>query len=181
MADTNVTRIKTGKVTFSYANVWEPKAISDGATPKYSVSLIIPKSDTKTLDKIKKAVLAAEKLGKDKGIKLTKASKRPLRDGDEERGDKPEYKDCMFLNASTTMKPQIVDANVDPIMDKTEFYSGCVGRATINFYAFDSNGNKGIAAGLGNLQKLEDGERLAGGATAEDDFGSDDEDDDELM
>ena len=171
------TRITTGKVKFSYANVWEAASIN-GGKEKYSVSIIVSKDDKKTLAKIEKAVAAAEKVGKEKGIKLTKASKRPLRDGDEERPDDAAYKNSMFFNASSVNKPEIVDKDVEAILDKTEFYSGCIGRASINFYAFDSNGNKGIAAGLGNLQKLQDGERLSGGASAEDDFGSEDDDDD---
>jgi len=177
------TRITIGKVKFSYANVWEAASIN-GGTEKYSVSIIVSKDDEKTLKQIEKAVAIAEKLAKEKGIKLTKASKRPLRDGDEERPDDPAYKNSMFFNASTTRKPVIVDRKTQPIIDKTEFYSGCIGYVSINFYAFDVNGNKGIAAGLGNLQKTNEGERLSGGASAEDDFqvfDDEDDEDDDLM
>ena len=60
-------------------------------------------------------------------------------------------------------------------MDATEVYSGCYGRLTLNFYAYNANGNKGVAAGLGNVQKLEDGEPLGGFTRAEDDFTAEDD------
>ena len=105
--------------------------------------------------------------------------KTPLRDGDDEREDDEAYAGAMFVNANSSNKPGLVDADLNPILDKSEFYSGCYGRASINFYAYDSNGSKGIACGLNNLQKFEDGERLAGGgSTAEEDFGSLDDADD---
>ena len=170
------TKVITGKVRFSYAHVFEPSAISEDQEKKYSVSIIINKKDKKTLDKIKAAIAAAAEEGKVKfGGSIPKNFKNPLRDGDEEREDDETYKGCMFLNANSSRKPGLVDADVNPIMDKEEFYSGCYGRASVNFYAFNVSGNKGVACGLNNLQKLEDGERLGGGATsAEDDFGADD-------
>ncbi len=173
------TKVLTGKVRASYANVWEPKAIEEGQQEKYSVSLLIPKSDTKTLSKIEAAIKVALEEGKAKfGGKVPKVFKNPLRDGDDERPDDENYEGMMFVNANSTRKPQIVDSNVEEIIDRDEFYSGCYCRATVNFYAFNVSGNKGIAAGLGNLQKLEDGERLSGGASAEQDFGEIDDDDD---
>lgn len=171
-------KVITGKVRFSYAHVFEPTAIEEGNTPKYSVALIIPKSDTNTIDKIKKAIKEAAEEGKAKfGGKIPNNYKNPLRDGDEEREDDPAFENSYFINASSTRKPQIVDRNLDEIIDRDEFYSGCYGRASINFYAFNTAGNKGVAAGLNNLQKLEDGERLGGGSTAEQDFADFDDDD----
>lgn len=165
------TKVVTGKVRFSYAHVFEPKAIVEGAEEKYSVSLLIPKEDTKTLAKIDKAIKAALEAGKAKfGGKIPKAYKSPLRDGDEEREDDEAYAGCMFVNANSSRKPQVVDASLNPILDREEFYSGCYGRASVNFYAFSVSGNKGIACGLNNLQKLAEGERLSGGSSAEDDF-----------
>lgn len=175
------TKVITGKVRFSYAQVFEPKAMNESSTPKYSVSLIISKKDKKTLDKIKAAIASATEEGKSSkwGGKLPKILKTPLRDGDEAREDDEVYEGAMFVNANSSNKPGLVDADLNPILDKSEFYSGCYGRASINFYAYDTNGSKGIACGLNNLQKLEDGERLAGGgATAEEDFGSGDDADD---
>ncbi len=167
-------KVITGKVRFSYANVFEPKSIN-GSEPKYSVSLIIPKEDKVTIDKIKAAIEVAKKEGLSKlGGKIPANLKTPLRDGDIDRPDDPAYADSYFVNANSTIRPGIVDANLQPIIDSTEFYSGCYGRASIVFYAYNANGNKGIACGLQNLQKLEDGEPLGGRSRAEDDFGIDD-------
>lgn len=172
----NSTKVITGKVRFSYANVFEPTAMQDGQTPKYNVSIIISKSDTKTVEAIKKAIEAAKEAGKskiaDKNGKIPVNLKTPLRDGDEERPDDPAYENSYFINANSERKPGIVDRDLNPIMSRDDFYSGCYGRASINFYAFNAN-SKGIACGLNNLQKLEDGERLAGGSSAEEDFGGD--------
>ena len=183
----NSTKVVTGKVRFCYVNVFEPTAMSEGDTPKYNVCILIPKSDTKTLDKVKAAIEAAKQAGKAKlankngQLPADATLKLPLRDGDVERPDDPAYEGMMFINANSQRKPSIVDKDLNPIMEKEEFYSGCYGRASINFYAFNVS-SKGIAAGLNNLQKLEDGEMLAGGSTADEDFGGDNAwDDDELM
>lgn len=184
MSDVNSTKVVTGKVRFCYANVFEPSAMNEGETPKYSVCILIPKSDTKTIDRINKAVEAAKQAGKaklaDKNGKIPSNIKTPLRDGDDERGDDPTFEGMYFINANSTRKPSIVDKELNPLMDKDEFYSGCYGRASINFYAFNVQ-SKGVAAGLNNLQKLADGEPLAGGSSADEDFGGDNAWDDELM
>lgn len=180
----NSTKVVTGKVRFCYVNVFEPTAMNEGDTPKYNICILIPKDDAKTLDKINKAVEAAKQAGKaklaDKNGKIPSNLKLPLRDGDDERADDPAFENCYFINANSNRKPSIVDRDLNPIMEKEEFYSGCYGRASINFYAFNVT-SKGIAAGLNNLQKLEDGEMLAGGSTAEEDFGGENAFDDELM
>ena len=179
----NPMKVITGPETrWSYANVWEPKSINGGA-PKYSVSLIIPKSDTKAVEKIKAAIKAAydEGQGKLKGNSRTVPAlsvlKTPLRDGDTERPDDPVYANSYFINANSASAPGIVDADCQPIIDRSEVYSGVYGRASINFYAFNSNGNKGIACGLNNLQKIKDGEPLGGKSRAEDDFSTEEDDD----
>lgn len=180
----NSTKVVTSKVRFCYVNVFEPTALNDGDTPKYNICILIPKSDTKTLEAIRNAVEAAKTAGKsklaDKNGKIPSTIKLPLRDGDEERSDDPAYEGMMFINANSTRKPTVVDKDLNPIMSQEEFYSGCYGRASINFYAFNVQ-SKGIAAGLQNLQKLEDGEMLAGGSTAEEDFGGENQWDDDLM
>jgi hypothetical protein len=171
------TKVITGKVRFSYAHVFEPNAINEGDDKKYSVSILIPKTDKVTLGKIEKAVEAAKQEGKGKwNGKIPPVLKLPLRDGDAERPDDEAYEGCMFLNANSVNKPGIVGPDREEIMSNEDFYSGCFGRASINFYAYNQSGNKGIACGLNNLQKLEDGDRLSGGgSTAAEDFGSDDE------
>lgn len=171
MNNQNNTKVVTGVVRLSYANVWEPKSINGGAE-KYSVSLIIPKSDKKTISEIEKAIDNAIKEGASKfGGKVPNKStlKLPLRDGDSERDDEA-YKDSFFVNANSTTAPQIVDTRVQPILDRNEVYSGVYARVSITFYAFNSNGNKGIACGLGNIQKVRDGEPLGGRSNAADDF-----------
>lgn len=170
MADT---KLVTGKVRFSYAHVFEPTAISEGQEKKYSVNVIIPKSDKKAIERIKAAIAAAAEEGKAKfGGKIPANYKQPLRDGDEDRPDDEVYENSMFFQANSNTKPGLVDAALDPILDKEEFYSGCYGRVSVRFYAFNTNGNKGVAVGLNNIQKLEDGERLSGGgSTAAEDFG----------
>lgn len=174
----NLTKVVTGVVRLSYANIWEPASIN-GGNPKYSVSLIIPKTDTKTIDAINAAVDAAIKDGAAKfGGKIPNkaALKLPLRDGDLERDDEA-YKGAYFVNANSTTAPQIVDRSVQPILDRAEVYSGCYARVSVNFYAFNSNGNRGIACGLGNIQKVRDGEPLGGRSSAADDFSTDSDDD----
>lgn len=166
------TKVITGKVRLSYAHLFEPYGM-DGQEAKYSVSVIIPKTDTETLKAIKEATELAKKNGVSKwNGKVPANLKTPLRDGDTERPDDEAYAGCYFLNASSKNKPGVVDQNVQPILDATEVYSGCYARVSINFYAFNASGNKGIAAGLGNVQKLEDGEPLGGFTRAEDDFDS---------
>ncbi len=179
----NPLKVITGPETrWSYANVWEPKSIN-GGTPKYSISLIIPKSDIRTVRKIQTAIEAAFREGEaklkgnGKSVPPLAAIKNPLRDGDVERPDDPAYAGCYFINANATSAPGIVDADRNPIIARSEVYSGVYGRASISFYAFNSSGNRGIACGLNNLQKIRDGAPLGGKASAESDFATDDDDD----
>lgn len=181
----NSTKVITGKVRFCYVNVFEPTAMNEGDTPKYNICVLIPKSDTATIDKINKAVEAAKEAGKaklaDKNGRIPANLKLPMRDGDVERPDDPAFEGHYFINANSMRQPSIVDRALNPIMTRDEFYSGCYGRASISFYAFNVS-SKGIAAGLNNLQKLEDGEMLAGGSTAEEDFGGENAvQDDDMM
>lgn len=178
------TKVITGvKTRWSYANIWDPKAPLGGGTPKYSVSLIIPKDDTATVNKINAAIQAAYEEGQSKlkgngkSVPPLSALKTPLRDGDIERPDDPAYAGCYFVNANSASKPGVVDADRQPIIERSEVYSGVYGRASINFYSYNVNGSKGIACGLNNLQKIKDGEPLGGKASAESDFATEDDDD----
>jgi len=167
------TKITTGKVRLSYAHLFEAYSMQEGNDAKFSTAILIPKTDTDTLKAIKEAVEEAKGQGKGKwGGKVPATLKTPLRDGDAEKPDDENYKNCYFLNASTKNKPGVVDSNVQPILDATEVYSGCYARISINFYAYSASGNKGIAAGLGNIQKLQDGEPLGGATSASSDFDS---------
>lgn len=182
----NPTKVITGKNTImSYLNVNEPKVPLGGGTPKYSVSLIIPKSDTVTVAKIRAAIQAAyeegqSKLkGNSKFVPALEDIKTPLRDGDKDRKGDEAYQNSWFVNANSTTKPGVVDSDRQPILDSSELYSGIIGRASINFYAFNSSGNRGIACGLNNIQKLSDGTPLGGHSRAEDDFADLEEEEDE--
>lgn len=183
MKATNPLKVITGPdIRWSYANVWESKSI-DGGVPKYSVSLIIPKSDTKTVAKIEAAIEAAYKEGEGKlkgngkSVPALSVLKTPMRDGDLERPDDPAYANAYFVNANATSAPGIVDVDRNPILTRSEVYSGVYGRASISFYSFNSSGNKGIACGLNNLQKVRDGEPLGGKSSAESDFATDEAED----
>lgn len=180
------TKVITGKVRFSYANVFHPKAVEEGQKEKYSVSILIPKEDKGTLDAVRKAIETAKDLGKAKfGGKIPANLKTPLRDGDEERPEDEAYKGVYFMNANSITKPGIIDSKGNKIvedpesitefesgMSSEEFYSGCYGKASVNFYPYNVN-SKGIACGLNNLLKLEDGPRLSGGDSAANDFAED--------
>lgn len=165
------TKVITNEVRLSYANIWEPKSINGGAA-KYSCSIIIPKSDTETVEAINAAIEEALNEGTSKfGGKIPPrgALKLPLRDGDTERDDDA-YRGCWFVNANSTTPPQVVDKYVRPITDHSEVYSGVYAKVSIAFYAFNSNGNRGVACGLGNIQKIRDGEPLGGRTNAAAEF-----------
>jgi len=174
----NPTKIITGVCRLSYANIWQAKSINGGA-PKYSTSVLIPKSDTKTIAKVKAAIQAAYEEGEgklkgnSKSVPSLASLKTPLRDGDTERPDDEAYAGHWFLNANSNTAPGVVDANREPIYDTSEIYSGVYARVSLSFYAFNSNGNRGIACGLQNIQKVRDGESLGGKSRAEDDFDDD--------
>ena len=170
------TKLVTGKVRLSYVNVFE---MNDKG--KYSVAILIPKTDKATIDKVKAAIEAVKADAKSAttwGSKFLASFKTPLRDGDTDRDveKSPEYKGCYFINCNSGQKPGVVDAQLNAILDKSEVYSGCYGRVSINLYPFNVDGNKGIAAGLNNLQKLADGDALSGRSRAEDDFSDEVED-----
>lgn len=177
-------RLMLKNVRLSYAHVWEPQSVN-GSEPKYSSSFIIPKSDTTTIQAIEAAieeVLKTDGPGKFGGKVPPRASlKLPLRDGDAERDDDA-YADSMFMNANSRRRPQIVDASVQPIIDRDEVYSGCYVNATVEFYVYNVNGNRGVACGLGNIQKLRDGEALGGGGVkAESEFAAIDDAADDFL
>lgn len=175
MATTSKNNTSATKVVIpcriSFANIFEAKSIN-GGDAKFSVSCLIPKTDKKTLLAIHKAVEAAKEDGKTRkwGGKIPPNLKLPLRDGDIDRPDDEAYANSYFINASSREQPGVVDRKRMPITDPLALYSGCYVRASINLYPFNANGNRGIAAGLGNLQFWCDGEPLNGRVKAEDEF-----------
>jgi hypothetical protein len=178
----SATKVVTGEVRLSYVHVFEPFAQDENDTPSYSCVLLIPKSDKSTLAKIKKATEAAIEAGKNSKFdgKVPANLQLTLHDGDEEADlDKnPEYEGNMFISVSSKTKPGIVDRATNLIMDSTEVYSGCYARVSINAFAFNYKGKKGISFGLNHVQKLRDGDFLGGRTRPEDDFEPIDEDDD---
>jgi len=178
MSDTKTTKVITGECRLSYAHVFEKHANSDDQEPKYSVVLLIPKSDRATLKKIRDAQQAALEKGKTTkfGGRIPPKWVDTLHDGDEEKDteEAPEYAGHMYMTVSAQQAPGIIDRDRQPILDSREVYSGCYARASINAYPFNTSGNKGVSFGLNNLQKLRDGEVLGGAAAkAEDDFADD--------
>lgn len=188
MAQATPTKVITGKLRFSYLNVFKPRAASEGQEPKYSACLLIPKTDKETVKKIKAACEAARMASADKfGGKVPETLKLPFHDGDGEMPNKgepygPECHGHYVINATSKSKPRVLDREKNEILDSTELYSGCYGRAALNFYAYNVSGNRGVACGLNNLQKLADGEPLGGNRSrAEDDFDDDFEDEDDFL
>jgi len=168
------TKFVTGKVRFSFCHVFEPQAPVGGGDPKYSVTLLIPKSDAATMAKIQAAIQEA----RDNFCKKNGASALPakpthtLHDGDGLRpgGDPfgPECKGCWVITVSAKQKPVVVDSFGNQITDPGELYSGCYGRASINFYGYNQAGKKGVSAGLLAVQKLHDGEPFGTVGSADD-------------
>jgi hypothetical protein len=174
------TKVITNKVRLNFVNLFEPRAAAEGEEPRYSLSVLIPKSDFTTVSKIMEAVEEARKAGASLwGGKAPEALKTPLRDGDEERPEQLEYAGHYFLNASSKNKPGVVDKNLREILEASEVYSGCYGRVSLSFYPFSKALSKGIGCGLMNVQKLEGGEPL-GRTTPEEDFADLEEEEDIL-
>lgn len=169
------TSIRIGEVRFSYTAVFQPKKNDDGTPSKYGVCIIIPKEDTETVNLVKEAIDAAKQRGKLEkwGGKIPANVKSCLRDGDIDREDDEAFAGCYFLNASSRNKPGVKvleDGVVSDALDEEDFYSGCYGAVTLDFFPYESSGNKGVGAGLNNVIKTRDGERLSGGRSADEDF-----------
>jgi hypothetical protein len=172
-AQSNPTKVVTGKVRLSYCHLFEPYSNDPDKEARYSVTILIPKKDKATLAKIDAAIAAAKEAGKPKwGGKIPAGLKSTLHDGDEEADleRNPEYAGHMYMAMSSKTRPGVVDADLDPVLDPTSVYSGCYARVSINAFPYSNSGNKGISFGLNNVQFLEDGEPLGGRTRAEDDF-----------
>lgn len=169
------TSVRLGEVRFSYTAVFQPKKNDDGTPSKYGVCIIIPKEDTETVNLVKEAIDAAKQRGKLEkwGGKIPANVKSCLRDGDIDREDDEAFAGCYFLNASSRNKPGVKvleDGVVSDALDEEDFYSGCYGAVTLDFFPYESSGNKGVGAGLNNIIKTRDGDRLSGGRSADEDF-----------
>lgn len=166
------TKVITGlKTRLSYVHVFEKFAF-EGQDAKYSVMLLIPKSDKVTIDALRAAEKAAAEAGKASkfGGKIPANLGSIIRDGDEFAEDYPERAGHWFMTVSANKKPRVVDQDVHPIIDESELYSGCYARASLNAFPYNTANNKGVSFGLNHLQKVNDGEPLGGFSRPEDDF-----------
>lgn len=157
-------KVMTPEFRVSFPHVFTPHTAFDGQPAKYSLVMLIPKNAD--ISALKKLALEAAK--EKWGDKIPKDLRNPFRDGDTKELEG--YKGCWFIQATTKTKPGLVDNKLTPIIAPEEFYAGCYARATVNAYAYDRAGNKGVAFGLQNIQKLKDGEPFSGRTRAEDDF-----------
>ena len=183
----NPCNVKTGLDTrLRYEHVWEPDSYS-GWKPKYSVTALIPKTDTETVEKIRGAVQAAYERGESKlrgsgkSVPPLNTLRQPLQDGDKEHPEDPAYAGMWYFNASSDEAPGIVDRHRQTILDRTEVYAGCYCRVSAGFYAYNTGGNRGISCTLYNLQKVRDGERFSGRPSARQDFDDLDDDDEDFL
>ena len=182
------TQITTGRCRLSYVSLFEPKIMPDGVTEKYSVTLLIPKEDERTLAKIEAAKTAAiaNYKAKNPGKRLPKEMPFTLHDGDglKDNGDEygPECKGHMVISVTSaaSRRPVVVYSDKTPITDPMEVYSGCYGKAVLNFFVYDTAGKIGVTAGLNGVMKLSDGDPLAGGIVTDADW-DDDEDEEDLI
>lgn len=159
--------VSLGIVRLSFVHVWEPTSMQDGGPKKYSAAILIPKSDKAMVEQFKRAIEAAKTQGVAKwGGKIPPVLKMPLRDGDAERPDDENYKGHYFVNASSAQQPGVLDTDKNEMIDKTKLYSGVYAKVDVNFYAFNTNGNRGVACGLNNILKVKDGPALAGKESA---------------
>ena len=162
------TKVLTGEVRLSYANLTTPRAVQQGQDAKYSVTLLIPKTDTATKANIDASIEAAAQDAQGKlwsGIRPP-VLPTPLHDGDgvRENGTPygPECKGCWVMTASTKNKPQVVhQSDVNPELAPQDIYSGMYARVSINFYAYNSAGKRGVGCGLRAVMKTRDGEPLS--------------------
>ncbi len=171
-------KVITGRVRLSYVNLFTPRASEPGQDPKYSTTILIPKSDFATKHRIDAAINAAIQMGISEkfGGQRPPMLNLPIHDGDGVRPSDgtPYGEECRghwVLTSSTKQKPEVVDIALNPITNQTEVYSGMYGRVSMRFFPYNSKGKKGIGCGLNNVQKLEDGEPLGGRSSATSDFG----------
>jgi hypothetical protein len=167
-------KVVTEEVRLSYVNLFEPKSIVEGGPLKYGVSVLIDKSNKALVKKIETAIQKTISEGQ-AVLKTTKGLSTPLRDGDEEK-DSEEYENCFFINVSNKNKPIVVDEDRQDIINPRDVYSGCYGRVSMTFFAYNKAGKKGIGVSLNAVQKTGDGESLGGGytrASVDEDFGDD--------
>ncbi|MDK2563939.1 DUF2815 family protein [Romboutsia sedimentorum] len=163
-------KVITGKIRMNYTNLFTPKKLEESDELRYSLSILIPKHDIETIEKINESIFNAKQKGLTIWKEVSDEIKTPLRDGDLEKGDNQIYKNHYFLNATSKYKPGIVDKSLNEVKNQSEIYAGCYGRVSINFYPFYKNGICGIGCGINNVQKISDGDLIITNSRPEDDF-----------
>ena len=162
------TQVLTPEFRVSFPAVFTPKASMDGGKSKFTITMLFQKTTDITALKLAVKAALVEKWGAD-ATKYPKNLRLPFRDGTEK--DYDGYgADVVFCSATSMQKPGLVDQAVQAIIEPNEFYGGCYARATVNAYAYEVKGNKGVALGLRNIQKLRDGEPFSGRSKPETDF-----------
>lgn len=164
------TQVITGECRLSFVNLFEPRTFRETDTPKYSVTIIVPKSDEKTVKAIKTAIQKAAEKGAQKhfGGRVPTNVANTFKDGDTETDDMgdlvnikyPEYKGCYYMRLQTKFKPKVLNKERQEIIDPTEVYSGCYGRVSLTCFAYSGDGKRGVSACLNNVMKTRDGEPL---------------------
>lgn len=177
MQNNNPTFVVTGRVRLSFTHLFQPYSHQPGQEAKYSTTILLPKSDIATKQRIDAAVQAATELGVTKTWNGARPPMLaiPIYDGDGVRpnGDAfgDECKGHWVFTASSKQQPQVVDISLNPIINQSDVYSGMYARVSLNFFPYANSGKRGIGCGLNNVQKIEDGEPLGGRTNAADDFG----------
>lgn len=169
----NLTNVTTGKVRLSYVHLFKPYAAMVGQEEKYSCTILVPKTDTDTMNRINAAIEAAKQRGVSEkwNGQCPPIVPTPVYDGDGVRPSDgmafgPECKGHWVFTASSKIdyQPEVVDLNLNPILNQSEVYSGMYAKVNVTFYPYAFGGKKGIGCGLGPVQKVADGESLGGSA-----------------
>lgn len=164
----------TPKFRVSFANVFRPQPPMAGskpdAKPKYGLTMLFPKDADLSALKHAAHMAAVEKFGdKLKDPNFAKTLRSPFRDQGEKQHE-GYVPGCIFVNATSAQRPGLVDQNVQPIIEESQFYSGCYAIASVNAFAYEQMGNRGVAFGVNNIQKVGDGEPLGGRVRPEAEF-----------
>ena len=163
-------KVITGKVRLNYPNLFTPVKLDEEQEAKYSLTILIPKTELHTLEEVNSAIYKSKIQLFEKYNNIPDSIKTPLRDGDIEKPDNKAYKNHYFMNITSKFKPGVVDAALNSITNPNEIYTGCYGRVSMNFYPYFNNNMCGIGCSLNNVQKMDDGELIITNSRPEDDF-----------
>ena len=170
------TKVTTTEFRVAFPAVFRPKHNDLSNKDEYSVVALFPKGTDLSALKAAAQEAAKKKWPKD----MPKNLKSPFRDqADRAKVDEQTGKETLpqgyeagaiYLNLKSAQRPGVVDQKMNEIIDESDFYGGCWARASINAYAYDQKGNRGVAFGLNNLQKLKDDDAFGNRSKPQDDF-----------